>query len=69
MSDPVRYGLAVVGYIVLAMFTQQFLTWTYGPLYFMLTLEVLPRTWRRLRGAPAKTTPPKTAPPKTAVAE
>ncbi len=47
----VRYGVAVVGYIVLAMFTKQFLTWTYGPLYFMLTLEVVPRTWRRLRGA------------------
>ena len=50
MNEFVRYGLAVVGYVVLAMFTKQFLTWTYGPLYFMLTLEVLPRTWRRLRG-------------------
>ena len=69
MSDPARYGLAVVGYIALAMFTQQFLTWTYGPLYFMLTLEVLPRTWRRLRRTPAKTAPPSAAPRKTAVAE
>jgi len=50
VNDPVRYGLAVIGYVVLAMFTKQFLTWTYGPLYFMFTLEVLPRTWRRLRG-------------------
>ena len=60
MKDPVRYGLAVAGYIVLAMFTKQFLTWTYGPLYFMLTLEVLPRSWRRLRGA--VTGPPATQP-------
>lgn len=49
MSDRYRYALAVLGYIGLAMFTKQFLTWTYGPLYFVLTLEVLPRTWRRLR--------------------
>jgi 4-amino-4-deoxy-L-arabinose transferase-like glycosyltransferase len=50
VSDRYRYGLAVLGYIGLAMLTKQFLTWTYGPLYFVLTLEVLPRTWRRLRG-------------------
>jgi hypothetical protein len=57
VKDPLRYGLAVAGYIVLAMFTKQFLTWTYGPLYFMATLEVLPRTWRRLRALRATPAP------------
>ena len=47
--EPVRYAIAVLGYIGLAMLTKQFLTWTYGPIYFMLTLEVLPRCWRRIR--------------------
>jgi hypothetical protein len=57
LSDRYRYALAVVGYIALAMVTKQFLTWTYGPLYFVLTLEVLPRTWRRLRGRQPATPP------------
>jgi hypothetical protein len=48
-GDRLRYAVAVLGYIGLAMITKQFLTWTYGPLYFMLTLEVLPRLWRRVR--------------------
>lgn len=44
-----RYALAVAGYIALSLATKKYLTWTYGPTYFIVTLEVLPRTWRRLR--------------------
>ena len=39
-----RYGLAVLGYIGLAMLTKRFLTWTSGPIYFVLVLDGLPRT-------------------------
>ncbi len=40
---------AVVGYIVLSLFTKRFLTWTWGPFYFILTLEIIPRVVHRLR--------------------
>jgi hypothetical protein len=49
MRDWIRYSLAVVGYIVLAMFTKHYLTWTYGPIYFIVVLEVVPRVFRRIR--------------------
>jgi hypothetical protein len=39
-------------YIGLSFLTKVLLTWTTGPLYFIAVLEVLPRCWRRLRGAP-----------------
>ena len=48
MREWVRYALAVAGYIALSFLTKRFLTWTYGPSYFILTLEVLPRLWRRV---------------------
>ena len=44
-----RYAVAVLGYIGLAMLTKRFLTWTYGPIYFVTVLEVLPRVYRRVR--------------------
>jgi hypothetical protein len=40
----VRYALAVLGYIGLAMLTKRVLTWTSGPIYFLLVLEALPRS-------------------------
>jgi hypothetical protein len=49
MRDALRYTLAVLGYIGLAMLTKRFLTWTSGPIYFVLVLEVLPRTVARIR--------------------
>ena len=49
-SDLLRYGLAVVLYAVVGLFTKRFLTWTMGPLFFIAVLEVLPRLARRLRG-------------------
>ena len=49
MKDWLRYALAVLGFVGLSFFTKNFLTWTSGPLYFILVLEVLPRGYRRLR--------------------
>lgn len=65
MKESLRYGLAVAGYIALSLVTKKYLTWTWGPTYFVLTLEVLPRTWRRLRslGRPAPEPDPVAAEP------
>jgi len=49
MKEWVRYALAVAGYVALSLVTKKYLTWTWGPTYFILTLEVLPRLWRRVR--------------------
>jgi hypothetical protein len=43
------YTAAVVFYIGLGVYTQRFLTWTWGPIYFVLTLEGLPRLIGRVR--------------------
>ena len=43
----------MIGYIVLSLFTKRFLTWTWGPFYFIVVLEVLPRVIGRLRGKAA----------------
>ena len=53
MKDVVKYGVAVGLYIALGLVTKRFLTWTWGPFYFIVVLEVLPRSFTRLRhGAP-----------------
>jgi hypothetical protein len=49
MREGVRYGLAVLGYIGLAMLAKRFLTWTSGPIYFVVVLEALPRAVARVR--------------------
>lgn len=51
VGEFVRYALAIVGFVAIGFVTKVLLTWTTGPLYFVLVLEVLPRTWRRLRRA------------------
>lgn len=43
------YGLAVLGYIAISWWTKALLTWTWGPTYFVLVLEALPRSYRLLR--------------------
>ena len=57
MISPVRdawkYALAVLGYVVLGLFTKHFLAPTYGVLYFVLVLYVLPRVWHAVRSASA----------------
>jgi hypothetical protein len=49
MKEFARYAVVVAGYIVLAMFTKHYLTWTYGPIYFIVMLEVIPRIFGRIR--------------------
>jgi hypothetical protein len=52
--DWLRYALALVAYIGLSFVTKSLLTWSTGPVFFMVALEVLPRAARRLtrRSAP-----------------
>ena len=57
MKDVVKYGLAVGLYIALGLVTKRFLTWTWGPFYFIVVLEVLPRTFNRLRHGPGAPKP------------
>jgi len=47
----IGYVVVVAAYIVLGLFTKRFLTWTWGPIYFVVALEVLPRLIGRLRHA------------------
>lgn len=44
-----RYAFAVAAFIGVSFLTKNFLTWTSGPIFFILVLEVIPRTVRRLR--------------------
>ena len=44
-----RYTLALLGYIVLGVITKKFLTFTWGLMYYLLVLEVLPRSYRRAK--------------------
>lgn len=52
MRQWLAYTLAVLGYIGLAMLTKRFLTWTWGPVYYLTVLEAAPRCYRRLRRLP-----------------
>ena len=44
-----QYTVALLGYIVLGIFTKKFLTFTWGLMYYLLVLEVMPRSYRRAR--------------------
>jgi hypothetical protein len=44
-----HYALAVLGYFAIGILTKTFLTFTMGLLYFILTLDVLPRIYGWLR--------------------
>ena len=51
MREFVRYALAVLAFVGVSFLTKNFLTWTTGPFFFVVVLEVLPRTLRGLRAA------------------
>jgi hypothetical protein len=53
----VRYGIAVVGFIAIAMVTKEYLAFTWGPLYFVTVLEIIPRSYRWLRDRRVRTAP------------
>src|SRR4051794_10944258 len=42
----VTYGLSMFVYIMITFFTKRLLSWNLALLYFVVTLEVLPRTYR-----------------------
>jgi len=42
------YVAALASYVAISFLTKRLLTWTNGPLYFLFTLELLPRGVRRL---------------------
>ena len=50
MTTWLRYVAAVVVYIVITLFTKRLLTWNLAMLYFVVTLDLIPRAVQRLRG-------------------
>jgi hypothetical protein len=47
--DVMRYVAAVAGYVGIGALTKNYLSFTWGLVYFVTVLDVLPRTLRRLR--------------------
>lgn len=43
------YVASVVAYITITLFTKRLLTWNLAMLYFVVTIDLLPRLYRRLR--------------------
>ena len=54
------YAVSVAGYILITLFTKQLVSWNRALLYFVVTLEVLPRLVRalRVRRAPTRSATP-----------
>lgn len=48
--DLLIYSAAIALYIVIGLFTKRLLSWNLAFLYFVLVIEVIPRTVRRLLG-------------------
>lgn len=48
--DLLIYGAAIALYIVIALFTKRLLSWNLAFLYFVVVIEVIPRTVRRVFG-------------------
>lgn len=53
-----RYVAAIAGYVAIGALTKNYLSFTWGLLYFVTVLDVLPRTMRRLRGRSAEPVQP-----------
>jgi hypothetical protein len=56
----VRYAIALLGYIAIGLLTKSYLSFTWGLLYFVLAVEVVPSFLRRIRGERAE--PDRSAP-------
>ncbi len=48
--DLLIYSAAIALYIVIGLFTKRLLSWNLAFLYFVVVIEVIPRTVRRLLG-------------------
>ena len=54
MKNRLLYAASVVTYIVITLFTKRLLTWNLAMLYFVVTIDLLPRLYRRVRtGGPS----------------
>ncbi len=61
MRTRLLYASSIIAYIVITFFTKRLLTWNLAMLYFIVTLDLLPRLYRRIfHGA---TAPPTSATP------
>jgi hypothetical protein len=49
VKTTVLYAISVLAYIAITLFTKRLLTWNLAMLYFVVTLDLLPRLYRRLR--------------------
>ncbi|MDO8388897.1 MAG: hypothetical protein Q7V57_00285 [Actinomycetota bacterium] len=49
MKTRLIYGASVVAYITITLFTKKLLTWNLAMLYFVVTIDLLPRLYRRVR--------------------
>ena len=55
MKTRLLYAASVLTYVAITFVTKRLLTWNLGMLYFVVTLDLLPRAYRRLRGGPGTT--------------
>lgn len=49
MKERLLYAASVTAYILITLFTKRLLTWNLAMLYFVVTIDLLPRLYRRLR--------------------
>ena len=49
MRTRLLYAASVVAYIIITLFTKRLLTWNLAMLYFVVTIDLLPRLYRRIR--------------------
>ncbi len=57
MRTRLLYASSIIAYIVITFFTKRLLTWNLAMLYFIVTLDLLPRLYRRIfHGGTAPTT-------------
>lgn len=55
-KDLLIYGAAIALYIVIGLFTKRLLSWNLAFLYFVIVIEVIPRTVRRVFGRRERST-------------
>lgn len=49
MKERLLYAASVTAYILITLFTKRLLTWNLAMLYFVVTIDLLPRLYRRVR--------------------
>ena len=49
VKQRVLYAVSLTAYILITLFTKRLLTWNLAMLYFVVTIDLLPRLYRRVR--------------------